>query len=353
MNRRAVSCLGLAIASVLAAGCGDDDSGDVVTMVVYDSYPDDSADQPNPLQVALDEFTADTDIDVELLKSQDAGTMLSKAILTAGNPEGDVMWGVDNTLLSRAIDKRVFDDYQSPAVADLDPRFTALVPKGEATPVDYGDVCVNYDIAALKAAGLEPPTTFEQLAQPEYASKLVVENAGTSSPGLAFLLASVAKFGHDGWEQFWQQLDDNGVLVVDGWEEAYYSSFTRAGGDRPLVVSYGSSPPFEVLYSTTPLTEAPTGVVADTCFRQVEFAGVLRGTDNPDGARKLIDFLVSERYQREVALNLFVFPVNPDVTLDPAFVKYATIPDDPLTLDPAVIDANREAWIDRWTELVS
>jgi thiamine transport system substrate-binding protein len=354
VNRPAVSCLGLAIASVFAAGCGDDDdSADVVTMVVYDSYPDDSADQPNPLQLALDEFAADTGVDVELLKSQDAGTMLSKAILTAGNPEGDVMWGVDNTLLSRAIEQRVFDSYVSPAVAGLDPRLTSLVRDGEATPVDYGDVCVNYDIAALSAAGVEPPTSFEQLAQPEYASRLVVENAGTSSPGLAFVLASIAKFGDDRWEQFWAELHDNGVLVVDGWNEAYYSSFTRAGGDRPMVVSYGSSPPFEVLFATEPMTEAPTGVVADTCFRQVEFAGVLRGTDNPDGARKLIDFLLSERYQREVAMNLFVFPVNPDVTLDPAFAEYATIPTDPLTLDPAVIDANREQWIDRWTEIVS
>ncbi len=354
MNPRIVMWMALAALPAITGACGDDDdNGDHLTMVVYDSYPDDSADSPNPLQVALDEFTADTGIEVELLKSQDAGTMLSKAILTAGNPEGDVMWGVDNTLLSRAIEQRVFDDYESPAAADVDSRFTDLVPNGEATPVDYGDVCVNYDIAAMEAAGLEPPTSFEQLAQPEYASKLVVENAGTSSPGLAFLLASIAEFGDDGWERFWTQLHDNGVQVVDGWNEAYYTSFTRAGGDRPMVVSYGSSPPFEVLYSTAPLTTAPTGVVADTCFRQVEFAGVLRGTDNPDGARKLIDFLLSERYQREVAMNLFVFPVSPDVTLDPAFVEYATIPDDPLTLDPAVIDENREGWIERWTELVS
>ena len=353
MNRRVASCLALVFLPVITSACDDDDTGDRVTMVVYDSYPDDSAETPNPLQVALDEFTAETGIEVELLKSQDAGTMLSKAILTAGNPEGDVMWGVDNTLLSRAIDQRVFDDYESPAAADLDPRFTDLVPNGEATPVDYGDVCVNYDIAALQAAGLAPPTSFAQLAQPEYASKLVVENAGTSSSGLAFLLASIAEFGENGWEQFWTQLHDNGVQVVDGWNEAYYTSFTRAGGDRPMVVSYGSSPPFEVLYSTTPLTEAPTGVVADTCFRQIEFAGVLRGTDNRQGARDLINFLLSERYQREVAMNLFVFPVNPQVTLDPAFVEYATIPDDPLTLDPAVIDANRERWIERWTELVS
>jgi thiamine transport system substrate-binding protein len=353
VNRPIVATAVFTATALLLAACGDDDSEDVVTMVVYDSYPDDDAEQPNPLQVALDEFSADTGIDVSLLKSQDAGTMLSKAVLTAGNPEGDVMWGVDNTLLSRAIEARVFDPYRSPAADVIDPRFTSLAPGGEATPVDYGDVCVNYDIAALQAAGLEPPTTFEQLAEPQYASRLVVENAATSSPGLAFVLATIAKFGDEGWEQYWSQLADNGVLVVDGWNEAYYSAFTRAGGDRPLVVSYGSSPPFEVLYATEPMTDAPTGVVADTCFRQVEFAGVLRGTDNPDGARKLLDFLVSERYQREVALNLFVFPVNPAVTLDPAFVKYATIPADPLTLDPAVIDANREAWIDRWTEIVS
>jgi thiamine transport system substrate-binding protein len=354
VNRRARAGVALAAGlSLLAAACGDDDSDNVVTMVVYDSYPDDSTDEPNPLQIALDEFTADTGIDVELLKSQDAGTMLSKAVLTAGNPEGDVMWGVDNTLLSRAIESRVFDPYRSPAADQLDPQFTSLVPNGEATPVDYGDVCVNYDIAALDAAGLQPPTSFEQLAEPEYASRLVVENAATSSPGLAFLLATIATFGDDGWEQYWTDLTDNGVLVVDGWNEAYYGSFTRAGGDRPLVVSYGSSPPFEVLSASEPMTEAPTGVVADTCFRQVEFAGVLRGTDNPEGAHQLIDFLVSERYQREVALNLFVFPVNPAVTLDPAFVQFATIPTDPLTLDPAVIDANREAWIDRWIEIVS
>jgi thiamine transport system substrate-binding protein len=354
VSRATLSCLALAALPLLASACGDDDEASgVLTMIVYDSYPDDSADEPNPLQIALDEFTADTGIDVELLKSQDAGTMLSKAILTAGNPEGDVMWGVDNTLLSRAIEARVFDPYESPEAQRLDPRFTSLVPNGEATPVDYGDVCVNYDIAALDAAGLQPPTSFAQLTRAEYASRLVVENAGTSSPGLAFLLASIAEFGEDGWEQFWAQLHDNGVLVVDGWNEAYYSAFTRAGGDRPLVVSYGSSPPFEVLFAAEPLTEAPTGVVAETCFRQVEFAGVLRGTDNPEGAQRLIDFLLSERYQREVALNLFVFPVNPDVTLDPAFVQHATIPADPLMLDPEVIDANREAWIERWTELVS
>lgn len=355
MNRRGVAAL--ALAALAPVACGDDgtgdDTGDTVTLVVYDSYPDDDADRPNPLQLAIGEFTDDTGIAVDLLKSQDAGTMLSKAALTAGNPEGDVMWGVDNTLLSRAIEANVFEPYRAAGVDDLAPEFTALVPNGEATPVDYGDVCVNYDIAALADAALVPPGSIAELAEPEYASRLVVENAATSSPGLAFLLATIAELGEPGWERYWAQLVDNGVLVVDGWNEAYYSAFTRAGGDRPLVVSYGSSPPFEVLFATEPLDAAPTGVVAETCFRQVEFAGVLRGTDEPEAARRLVDFLVSERFQREVAMNLFVFPVNPQVELEPEFVQYATVPSDPLTLDPSVIDANRAEWIDRWTEIVT
>jgi thiamine transport system substrate-binding protein len=361
----------VALAAVSAA-CGDDDTATddtvtsdtgtdgtvtsdtagTVTLVVYDSWPTDDPENPNPLQQAFADFTAETGIDVELLVAGDAGTMLSKAALTAGNPEGDVMWGVDNTLLSRAIEAEVFEPYLADGVDALPERFTALVPDGEATPVDFGDVCVNYDVAALEAAGLEPPASLAELAQPEYASRLVVQNPASSSPGLAFLMATVAELG-DGWEQFWTDLRDGGVLVTDGWTEAYYEAFSWAGGDRPLVVSYGSSPPFEVLFAAEPLDAAPTGVVEATCFRQVEFAGVLRGTDAPDAARALVDFLISERFQREIPLNLFVFPVNPDVALDPAFVEYATIPDDPLSLDPARIESERADWIDRWTEIVS
>ena len=347
-----------AVALALLPACGDDEAGDAadasgpVTLVVYDSWPADDADEPNGVQAALAEFTAGTGIEVDVLVSGDTGTMLSKAALTAGNPEGDVMWGVDNTLLSRAVDAEVFEPYTAEGVEALAPELTALVPNGEATPVDFGDVCVNYDIAALEAAGIEPPTSIADLAEPEYASRLVVENPATSSPGLAFLLATISELG-DGWEQFWADLALNGVLVVDSWTAAYYESFSWAGGDRPLVVSYGSSPPFEVLYAAEPLDAAPTAVVEPTCFRQVEFAGVLRGTDQPDAARQLVDFLISERFQREVALNLFVFPVNPDVELDPVFTQYATIPAEPLTLAPEVIDANRADWIDRWTEIAT
>ncbi|HUF98312.1 MAG TPA: thiamine ABC transporter substrate-binding protein [Ilumatobacter sp.] len=328
---------------------GGGDAGDTVTLVAYESFPTDAE---NPAVAALAAFTASTGIAVDILIAGDTGTMLSKATLTAGNPEGDVMWGVDNSFLSRAISACVFEPYEAAGLADLPTEFTGLVPDHHATPVDFGDVCVNYDIAALEAAGVEPPTSFDDLLKPEYSGMLVVENPATSSPGLAFLMGTVAQFGEDAWADYWSQLADNDVLVVDGWSQAYYEAFSWAGGDRPLVVSYGSSPPFEVLYAAEPLAAAPTGVAEQTCVRQVEFAGILRGTERLGAAQQLVDFLASPEFQREVALNLFVFPVHPDVELDQAFVDYAAIPESPLSLDPAVIDARREEWIEEWTRLV-
>ncbi|HEY5664228.1 MAG TPA: thiamine ABC transporter substrate-binding protein [Ilumatobacter sp.] len=345
-----------AVALAVVAACGGSDGAGPaapgrVTLVAYDSFP--APDPANPIHVALAEFTAETGIAVDVLIAGDTGTMVAKAVLTAGNPEGDVLWGVDNTFLSRTLAAGVFEPYTAAGVAELPDRFTELVPNGEATPVDFGDVCVNYDIAALAAAGVVPPGSLADLALPAYRGMLVVENPATSSPGLAFLMATIAEFGDGGWPAYWTALRANDVEIVDNWTQAYYESFSRAGGDRPLVVSYGSSPPFEVLFAEEPLDAAPTGVVDATCFRQIEFAGVLRGTDAPAEARRLIDFLISPRFQREIPLNLFVFPVDPQVELADEFVRHAAIPDAPLGLDPALIDAQRAEWIDRWTSIAT
>lgn len=320
---------------------------ETITLVTYESFPTEGT----PINDQLSEFTANTGIAVEILVAGDTGTMLSKAELTAGNPEGDVMWGIDNTFLARAVESGVFEPYTANGLESVDERFTALVPDGEATPVDFGDVCINYDIAALEALGVEPPTSLDQLTDPTYEDLLVVQNPATSSPGLAFLLATIDEYGDDGWQDYWSALVDNGVTVTDGWTDAYYGEFSYAGGDRPLVVSYGSSPPFEVLFGEG-LTDAPTGVIESTCYRQVEFAGVLTGTDKPEAARELIDFMISEPFQAEIPLNVFVFPVNRDVELDQTFQDFAVIPDVSRELAPDVVNTNREDWIDEWTDLV-
>ncbi len=214
-------------------------------------------------------------------------------------------------------------------------------------------MCVNYDIGWFADAGIEPPSTLADLIDPAYANLLVVQNPATSSPGLAFLLATIDEFGDDGWQDYWAALKQNGVEVLDGWTDAYYGSFTWAGGgDRPLVVSYGSSPPSEVIFAEPPRDDAPTGVVESTCFRQVEFAGVLAGTEHPAAAARLLDFLVGPVFQAELALNLFVYPSNPSVALPPEFTDFAVVPVTPRSIEPERIDANRAEWIDTWTTLV-
>ncbi len=324
---------------------------DTLTLVAYDSFSVDPS--------AFAAFTTATGIKVSVVTAGDAGAMLSKAALTAGNPEGDVMWGVDNTLLSRALASKVFEPYTSPDLAVLSADATALIPGHEATPVDEGDVCINYDIAWLKAHALAVPTSLSDLTDPKYKNLLVVENPATSSTGLAFLLATIAQFGDPaegggGWQQYWKDLRANGVSVVDSWDVAYQEQFSGSTGKgpKPLVVSYGSSPPAEVIDGNPRPANAPTGVVDSTCFHQVEFAGILRGTKHSADAGKLIDFLVSKAFQEVLPLTLYVYPVRNGAVLPPEFTKWAVRPANPLSVPPVDIEKNSKAWISTWTDLV-
>ena len=341
----------IACATTVTA-CGSDSKPSVeavpdsLTLVAYDSFSIDPA--------AFDSFTADTGIDVEIVTAGDAGTMLSKAELTKGNPEGDVMWGIDNTLLARAVASDVFEEYESTQLGALSTAASTFDSDGRLTPVDEGDVCINYDISWFQERNLIPPQSLDDLIAPEYRDLLVVENPATSSPGLAFLLATVAHSGEDGWRQFWKELRNNGVLVVDGWDQAYYELFSGSSGQgpRPLVVSYGSSPPAEVIYGDPRPATAPTAVVESTCFHQVEFAGILSGTDHPAAAGKLIDFLISKEFQEQLPLSLFVYPARSDAALPPEFLEFSVRPSEPLSVPAADIEANSMKWIADWTDIV-
>ena len=302
----------------------------------------------------LDTFVVETGIEVRILRGGDAGTMVNQAILTKENPLADVLFGVDNTFVSRALNEGIFEPYRPAGIEFISPELD-LDPEGRVTPIDFGDVCLNFDRAWVDELGLVPPAALADLTGPEYRGLLVVENPATSSPGLAFLMATVGVFGETGdytWLDFWADLVANDVLVTSGWEEAYYSAFTHYGGDRPLVVSYASSPPAEVIFAEEPLSEAPTGVVTVGCFRQVEYAGILAGTDGMPGAELFMDFLLTLRFQEDIPLNMFVFPAHSRAALPPEFVEHTEVPSDPVTLDPAVIDANREQWIQAWSEVV-
>ena len=318
-----------------------------VTLVAYDSFA--------PSKGIFDDFTKRTGIKVKVVTAGDGGELVNKAILTKDAPLGDVLWGVDNTFLSRALTEKIFVDYVPAGRSAIDKRFRTVAGSKAVTPVDYGDVCVNFDRAALAKAGVAAPKNFDDLALPRYRGMLVVENPATSSPGLAFLLGTITRYGRPAWRGYWAKLRANGVKVVDGWDAAYNTEFSAGGGGgkRPLVVSYGSSPPAAVLFGPDPKASvSPIGVAAGTCFRQIEFAGVLRNAKHQPEARALIDELIGPRFQADLALSMFVYPVRSDVALPPLFTKFAVVPAKPATMTPADIARGRDGWIDEWTDLV-
>lgn len=291
---------------------------------------------------------------VVFLQSGDAGAMLNKAILTKDAPLADVLYGVDNTFLSRALEADIFEPYNSSALQEIPDDFK-LDGSNRALPVDYGDVCVNYDKKYFADNNLAVPQSLEDLTKPEYKGLLVAENPATSSTGLAFLLATIAHYG-DSFTEYWQALKDNGVVVVDGWETAYYTDFSGSSGHgpQPMVVSYGTSPAAEVIFAEKPLDDAPTASILgpDTCFRQIEFVGILKGNKNRVLAEKFVDFMLSTHFQEDMPLQMFVYPVNPNAALPDEFVKYAQAPEQTATLSPEQIAANREQWIQAWTDVV-
>ena len=303
----------------------------------------------------LDAFTEETGIEVELIQGGDAGQVVNQAILTNGNPQADVLFGIDSTFLSRALDADLFVPYEAEGLDQVDDALL-LDPEHRVTPIDYGDVCLNYDKAWFAEHGVPVPTSLADLVDPAYADLLVVENPATSSPGLAFLLASIAEFGEDGWEAWWSDLRANGVQVVDGWEEAYNGAFSGGGaseGTRPLVVSYASSPPAEVLYADPPIDESPVGVIDASCYRQVEGAGILAGTDHEEEAQQLVDFLLSDDGAgRRARCRCSCSRCEPTSSCPTCSSSTRPCRSDVYELPAADIGAHREEWIDRWTDLV-
>ncbi|MBK9122073.1 MAG: thiamine ABC transporter substrate-binding protein [Chloroflexi bacterium] len=323
---------------------------DPLTLVTYDSF--------SVSEDVLAAFTDQTGIEVEIVRLADAGAMVNQVILTKNNPLGDVLYGIDNTFLSRGLNAGIFEPYESSALADV-PEAFVLDPDFNVTPVAYGDVCLNYDAAYFGADGPPLPTSLVDLTEPEFEGTLVVENPAASSPGLAFLLATIAAFGEApdtyNWQEYWADLAANDVLVVEGWTEAYYGEFSGASdGERPLVVSYASSPPAEVYFADPTPETAPTGVTLaeEACFRQIEFAGILTGTDQRAEAEAFIDFMLGLEFQEDLPLQMFVFPVSPDAELPDVFVEYAVIPENPASIAPDLIEEKREEWIQTWTEIV-
>lgn len=302
----------------------------------------------------LREFTEQTGYRVKVEPTGDAGELTNRLVLTKNSPIGDVVYGIDNTFASRAVDEGVLADYTAQDLPASAERFA--LPDEEAaarlTPIDYGDVCVNVDDVWFEKQNLEPPASLDDLTDPRYHDLFVTPGATTSSPGLAFLLATIAEYGEDGWQGYWEDLMANGTKVTAGWSDAYQVDFTAGGGggDRPIVLSYASSPPFTIPEGGTRPT---TSALLDTCFRQIEYAGVIEGAANPEGAKAFVDFMLGQRFQEALPDNMYVFPVDDQVALPAVWAKWAKTPEQPLSVDPQDIAENRDEWLRTWGDVTT
>jgi thiamine transport system substrate-binding protein len=338
--------LGTAACSVGGTTGGTSGSdGKTVVVATHDSWA--------MSKKVLEEFTAKTGYTVKIEPNGDAGQLTNKLVLTKGSPIADMTYGIDNTFASRAVDEGVLADYTPKGLPSSASSYALKDPTDarQLTPVDYGDVCVNIDDAWFKQHKVTPPRTLDDLTKPEYKGLFVTPGASSSSPGLAFLLTTIAAYG-DHWPDYWSKLMANGTKITSGWSDAYEVDFTAGGGkgDRPIVLSYSSSPPFTIPKGASKPT---TSALLDTCFRQVEYAGVLKGAKNPAGAKAFIDFMTQKSFQQALPDNMYVYPVDRSVPLPADWAKYAKTASEPFTVPPAEIAKNRSTWLSQWSDVTT
>jgi len=334
----------LALLAALATASAQD-----VTLLTHDSFT-----LPEEL---VSTFETEHDLELRVVSGGDAGEVVNRALLTSGRPIADVLFGIDDALIAREGARELFEPY---VASGVDAVAEELRFAGELlTPVTVGYVTFNYDVAGLEERGLPEPTDLTDLTSAAFAGATVVSDPATSSPGLAFLLVTVARFGEGGsydWLDYWADLRDADLRVTSGWSDAYYTAFSRYGGDRPIVLSYATSPAAEVIFAEEELDASPTrNLLCEACaWRQIEAAGVLAGTADPGAARELVDFLVSQEVQAAVPTSMFVYPVREDVALPEAFELFAARPDATQTasLDAARIEAQQARWLEQWTRVV-
>ena len=314
-----------------------------VLLVTHDSFA-----IPDDLVAA---FTKATGCTLKVLQSGDAGALTNKLVLTKGSPIGDAVFGIDNTFASRAVSEGVLADYAPALPKGAAAHALSGAGAAKLTPVDYGDVCVNVDLAWFAAKGKPVPATLDDLTQPAYQGLFVTPGATTSSPGLAFLLATIGAKG-DGWQAYWRALMANGTKLTSGWTDAYSVDFSggEGKGARPIVLSYASSPPFTIPKGAK---EPTTKALLDTCFRQVEYAGVLAGARNPEGARALVSFLLSPAVQASIPDQMYMFPVDASAPLPADWAAWAKVADKPFTVAPEQIAAQRDTWLRQWSEVTA
>lgn len=331
----AIVALGLSACSVADQTTKDNPSSQgTVKIMTHDSF--------SISDELKEKFEKESGYTLQTTQPGDSGAVVNQLILQKDQPTVDGVYGIDSYSAENLVDEGILADFEG----DLPEGADALQLEGEGqnqmVPIDQGQVCVNVDNAYFENNDLDVPEDLEDLKKPEYAKLFATIDPTSSSPGLAFLVATVTELGDD-WQGYWEELLSNGARVAPGWSAAYYEEFSATSdGQYPLVLSYSSSPSAE---------DGATSVVNDTCTTQVEYAGVLAEGDNPEGAQAFIDFLLQEEFQTELIENMYMYPVDSNIKLPEDWAKHATLVEDPIEPDLKEVAENNRDWMKEWSSI--
>lgn len=315
-----------------------------VTLIVHNSFPN-------------EEFaaaaSAATGYTVSVVSAGDGGELSAQLVLTKGAPVADVFFGVDNVFATRLIDNDVVESFV-PAqpltgrIADLAAQLGSVDAGYPMVPIDVGATCINIDPQWFADRGIAEPTSYDDLADEQYRGLSVLLDPTMSSTGASFLIGTVAAFGEEGAADYWQRLSANGPRLEQGWSDAYYGHFTQGGADGtfPIVVSYSSSPAWTL---TEDGAASTTTALLDTCSTQVEYAGLLKGAANPEGAQAVLKYLLSGDFQDTIADSMYMYPAAESAYVPADWQRFAPLPTAPHDLTPAEISAGLADWLKAWS----
>lgn len=337
--------------------CNDgEDTGDdcVLTIVTYDiiAITDD----------VLNEFTNQTGVQVEMIRTDDAGGILEHLLLTKDNPQADLALGLDNTYLQTAFQFDLLAEHGA-QIPVLDSKATIPYNGNKAVPFDQGYICLNADTQALSENHISFPTTLEELTAPDWKGKTAFPSPVTSSPGRAFMVASIDYFEQQSSNttafDWWADMADNDAIFTTGWTEAYETHYTGGYGiwneghigDAWLTVSYCHSPGVEALYGGNSTISAAVDIDFAS-FSQVEYAAPVNGGGSKNAVNAFIEFLLTDEVNTNMPENNLMYSVleGKDLPETNGYRYHSPVPSQPSTIEMDRIGQEMDDWLKDWRD---
>ncbi len=318
-------------AGVMTAGAALAADKPVLTVYTYDSFVSDWG--PGPaVEQAFEEVC---DCDLKLVGAGDGAALLARVRLEGARSDADVVLGLDTNLTAAARATGLFAPHKVQAAYDL--------------PIAWeDDTFVPYDwgyFAFVHNADKPAPANFRDLADSDL--KIVIQDPRSSTPGLGLLLWVKAAYG-DQARDIWEGLSDNIVTVTKGWSEAYGLFLD---GEADMVLSYTTSPAYHLIAEND--SSKAAAAFDEGHYMQVEVAGKLAASDQPDLADRFLQFMVGDAFQSIIPTTNWMYPaVTPKGGLPKGFETLVT-PAKALLLPEDEAAAVRDAALAEWRDALS